>query len=596
MVRFFGTASLITWISLGASTALAFNQEQHLKEAVRAGDEAAVRRILVDEKDQNTPYYASQALKLAVELDRIAISTILMDAGGGLWGARIGDQRAIVWLMQQGRMQMFRLVLDRFGPSHLDSPDALWWAVHGDHPEAFARLLKDGFPGNQTFCFEKGPNGRCFETTAVSEAARLKRTSMLEALLAAGFWPGKLTTDPQEVHALYWAAHHQDLPLVNRLIHSGANPNEVTSFEDFTPLRRAIQLGDEALFKTLLQVRPDLDESFYGLCLPSELTVSLKARRTSMVQALLDLGASPNVSERAISNGCRAWEYSPLHVAAQVGHLDGAKKLLAAGAKPNTAAEEGIVPLHLAALAGDAAMTRLLLSAGALVDAVDTRRSSKGCEPVCSGTALSRAAYAGSPEVVDALIRAGANVNHPDLEPGYNPTKAVGTPLLWAARRGHPSVVELLIRGKADLALGDWQGNRALHAATLAPAQAFAAIATLLKNAKVNVNQLSDEGFAAMHLVFLVPSRSSDAHLKVATLLKLGAAVDPLTPARSTPLMYASGLIGPAYPEAVDLLLKGGANVGLKNSLGYTAVDFARLRGHTEIVQRLCAQAPGACK
>merc|ERR1712066_645477 len=70
-------------------------------------------------------------------------------------------------------------------------------------------------------------------------------------------------------------------------------------------------------------------------------------------------------------------------------------------------------------------------------------------------TALTVAAQAAnSDEVLKALIKARANINHQDKE-GC-------TPLMYAASFGHPAEVKALILGRADLMLADPEGYTAL--------------------------------------------------------------------------------------------------------------------------------------
>jgi ankyrin repeat protein len=59
---------------------------------------------------------------------------------------------------------------------------------------------------------------------------------------------------------------------------------------------------------------------------------------------------------------------TPLHTAALRGDLAEVERLVAAGADPSAADNNGFTPLHLTALEGQLAAARLLLDAGAEVD------------------------------------------------------------------------------------------------------------------------------------------------------------------------------------------------------------------------------------
>jgi ankyrin repeat protein len=124
--------------------------------------------------------------------------------------------------------------------------------------------------------------------------------------------------------------------------------------------------------------------------------------------------------------------------AVQAGDVAKAAALLESGADCNTKNEEGASALMLAAGAGNLEMVEMLLKAGAEVDATDTR----------GWTALFKALFnyeqnRGFPDVVSALIDAGADIEH---------QVAYGTrPLMIAAGYGEARVVEILLLAGVDV-------------------------------------------------------------------------------------------------------------------------------------------------
>ena len=98
----------------------------------------------------------------------------------------------------------------------------------------------------------------------------------------------------------------------------------------------------------------------------------------------------------------------------------------------------------------EAARTGDLASLGAILDEhVDTNARN-----AYEWTALHEAAAYGRAEVVDFLIRAGADVEVVDTE-GVTP--------LHCAARGHANVVSMLLRAGADIDARDARGTRPLH-------------------------------------------------------------------------------------------------------------------------------------
>ncbi len=126
-----------------------------------------------------------------------------------------------------------------------------------------------------------------------------------------------------------------------------------------------------------------------------------------------------------VATHCDAWGYTPLHLAAQHGHLDVVRELLRAGA------------------------------------AVDAR--------ACGATPLHRACYAGHLAVIEELVRAGASLHAQD-------TTGAGRedlPVHKAARQGHRATVDLLL-GKEPALAHARNADRDSCADLLARAQALA--------------------------------------------------------------------------------------------------------------------------
>ncbi|WP_433431112.1 ankyrin repeat domain-containing protein [Nonomuraea sp. CA-141351] len=136
-----------------------------------------------------------------------------------------------------------------------------------------------------------------------------------------------------------------------------------------------------------------------------------------------------------------------LYRAALNGELETVGKLLAGGADPNSASEEGL-PLCAAAAWDRVEVAGALLTAGADVNG----RESGGWTALLWASANGHAATAG------ALIEAGAEVD------GANDDG--DTPLSLAARRGALGVVQVLLEAGADAGKYDGDGDSPLDIAT----------------------------------------------------------------------------------------------------------------------------------
>ncbi|MEU3598052.1 ankyrin repeat domain-containing protein [Streptomyces sp. NPDC006798] len=125
-------------------------------------------------------------------------------------------------------------------------------------------------------------------------------------------------------------------------------------------------------------------------------------------------------------------------------------RLLAAGASPEAADEDGGTALYLAAvLDGDEESVRLLLAAGADPE----RPSEDGDSPLCG------AAVHGRTGVVRALLTAGARPDAPEPD-GF-------TAMTWAVREGHAETVRALLEHGADPALPSRHGELPLVGAAV---------------------------------------------------------------------------------------------------------------------------------
>uniref|UniRef100_A0A672V5R0 Ankyrin repeat and KH domain containing 1 n=1 Tax=Strigops habroptila TaxID=2489341 RepID=A0A672V5R0_STRHB len=214
------------------------------------------------------------------------------------------------------------------------------------------------------------------------------------------------------------------------LIERGANLEEVND-EGYTPLMEAAREGHEEMVALLLAQ----GESTVLFCF---LGANINAQTEETQETALTLACCGGFSEVAdflikagadIELGCS----TPLMEAAQEGHLELVKYLLAAGANVHATTATGDTALTYACENGHTDVADVLLQAGA-----DLEHESEG-----GRTPLMKAARAGHLCTVQFLISKGANVNRATANNDH-------TVVSLACAGGHLAVVELLLAHGAD--------------------------------------------------------------------------------------------------------------------------------------------------
>ena len=230
---------------------------------------------------------------------------------------------------------------------------------------------------------------------------------------------------------------------------------------------------------------------------------------------------------------------------------------LKAGAEVNEVTGFEFSPLDLGARSGHAEVVELLLKAGADVNARNTR----GDTPLCGAAGL-RA------KTVAILLKAGAEVN---------PNGAPSSPLHLAALRGNAEVVALLLTAGAEVKAKTSDGFTPLHAALRG---GNAEVVAMLLNAGAEVD--ARDAFGETLLLEGVKTCSVEV---VTVLVKARAAVNATSTWGETPLHRAAVR---GSTDLVTLLLKAGAEVDAKSDpLGSTPLHEAAQRGHADVVTLL---------
>lgn len=190
------------------------------------------------------------------------------------------------------------------------------------------------------------------------------------------------------VTALHSAAFKNHADVIDLLLAAGADPDALQREDGSTALLEASVSGHTASVERLLAGGANPDKGSSAKPLPS---AAIKDRRDVVAQ-LLAAGADPNIAE---DDGSTA-----LLKAAAVGHGAVVRLLLEGGADPNVGrGDDPITPLHYAAFGGFEEVVAALLAAGARLDAADA----EGSSPLRFALAQSNHA-----RVAHALLQAGA--------------------------------------------------------------------------------------------------------------------------------------------------------------------------------------------
>jgi ankyrin repeat protein len=229
----------------------------------------------------------------------------------------------------------------------------------------------------------------------------------------------------------------------------------------------------------------------------------------------------------------------------------------------NARTSYGTTALEFAAVRGHRAVVEILISRDAHVH---------GKRKV-GQSAISLAAEGGFKDIVEILLEHGADIASVD--------RFDRTPLLLAARRGHTDIVRLLLEKGSDVEwIDDSQGRTSLaHAAR--GGYNSTAEALIASGAKVEAKDF--DGMTALGLA-VEGGYSSTLEM----LLSKGADIEALDHGRDHASRSAlMRMISRQNREAVELLIRHGANIELRTEAGFTPLMLATRLGNEGIVKLL---------
>ncbi|HEV2445749.1 MAG TPA: ankyrin repeat domain-containing protein [Candidatus Sulfopaludibacter sp.] len=288
--------------------------------------------------------------------------------------------------------------------------------------------------------------------TALAWAAFLDETAVAESLLAAG---AKVTTaDEYGESPLTLACANGNAALVEKFLAAGANAN-AARWDGETGLMIAANTGNPAVVRLLIDHGADVNaaESRKG---QTALMWAAAEGHSGITRLLIAHGANVKAASK---NGFTALEFAAIKNDDQ-----SVRALLAAGADPNHALPDGVKALLVAAAYRSSKAAEALADGGADPNVADRT----------GNTPLHSAAQFGAIELVNKLI-----AKHADVNARTNKTSAGGrggggafrippgeqTPLLLAARANQPEVMRALVKAGADPTLKAQDGTTLLMAA-----------------------------------------------------------------------------------------------------------------------------------
>ncbi|XP_045399980.1 ankyrin repeat domain-containing protein 6 isoform X5 [Lemur catta] len=253
-----------------------------------------------------------------------------------------------------------------------------------------------------------------------------------------------------------------------------------------------------------------------------------------------------------------------LLIAAYKGQTENVVQLINKGAKV-AVTKHGRTPLHLAANKGHLSVVQILLKAGCDLDVQDDGDQ----------TALHRATVVGNTEIIAALIQEGCALDRQD--------KDGNTALHEASWHGFSQSVKLLVKAGANVLARNKAGNTALH---LACQNSHSQSTRVLLLGGSRADLKNNAGDTCLH----VAARYN--HLSIIRLLLSAfCSVHEKNQAGDTALHIAAAL---NHKKVVKILLEAGADGTIVNNAGQTPLETARYHNNPEVALLLTKAPQGS--